>query len=272
MIPQAEKAKIPFISVAASKKINKPVKKYVFKTAQGDDVVIPRVVDYLKSQNLTKVAWLNVDNPYGSSGKEEFDALAKEAGIEIVSSEVFEATVNDAKPMLTRVKQKNPQAIVIWGTTQESAVVTKNIRELGIKIPIIESHGIGNKQFIQLAGQAANGVIFPVGRLLVADQVPANNKQKTVLDSYAKMFKEKYGYEPSTFGGHAWDAFEILVAAMKTAGDDPEKIREAIENGTKDFVGVTGSFTMSAEDHNGLKSDSLAIVEIKDGKWVLKEN
>jgi branched-chain amino acid transport system substrate-binding protein len=272
MIPQAEKAKIPFISVAASKNINKPVKKYVFKTAQGDDVVIPRVVDYLKAQNLTKVAWLNVDNPYGSSGKEEFDMLAKGSGIEIVSSEVFEATVNDAKPMLTRVKQKNPQAIVIWGTTQESAVVTKNIRELGIQVPIIESHGIGNKKFIELAGQAANGVIFPVGRLLVADQVPADSKQKTVLDSYAKMFKEKYGYEPSTFGGHAWDAFEILVTAMKTAGDDPEKIREAIENGTKDFVGVTGSFTMSAQDHNGLKSDSLAIIEIKDGKWVLKEN
>ncbi|MED0737790.1 ABC transporter substrate-binding protein [Aneurinibacillus thermoaerophilus] len=272
MIPQAEKAKIPFISVAASKNINKPVKKYVFKTAQGDDVVIPRVVEYLKSQNLTKVAWLSVDNPYGSSGKEEFVTLAKDAGIEIVSSEVFEATVNDAKPMLTRVKQKNPQAIVIWGTAQESAIVTKNVRELGIQVPIIESHGIGNKKFIELAGEAANGVIFPAGRLLVVDQVPADNKQKPVLEAYMKIFQEKYNYAPSTFGGHAWDAFEILIAAIKAAGDDPEKIRAAIETGTKDFTGITGTFNMSVEDHNGLQSDSLAIIEIKDGKWTLKDN
>lgn len=271
MIPQAEKSKIPFVSLAASKKVNKPVKKYVFKTAQGDDVVVPRVVDYLKANNLTKVAWLSVDNPFGSSGEEEFVELAKAAGIEIVSNEVFEATVNDAKPMLTRVKQANPQAIVIWGTAQESAIVTKNIREIGMAVPLVESHGIANKTFIQLAGPAANGVIFPAGRLLVADQVPADSKQKPILDSYTKLYNEKYNEAPSTFGGHAWDGFEILVNAMKTAGDDPEKIVTAIE-GTKDFVGTTGIFNMSAEDHNGLKSDSLAIIEIKDGKWTLKEN
>lgn len=271
MIPQVEKSRVPYISLAASKKVNKPVKKYVFKTAQGDDVVVPRVVEYLKANKLTKVAWLGVDNPFGSSGEEEFVALAKAAGIEIVSREVFEATVNDAKPMLTRVKQANPQAVVIWGTAQESAVVTKNVRELGMTMPIIESHGIANNKFIELAGPAANGVILPAGRLLVADQVPADSKQKPVLDSYNKLFTEKYSYSPGTFGGHASDAFEILVSALKTAGDDKEKIVTAME-GTKEFVGVTGTFNMSAEDHNGLKSDSLAIIEIKDGKWTLKEN
>ncbi|MFT9848103.1 ABC transporter substrate-binding protein [Aneurinibacillus sp. REN35] len=272
MIPQAEKAKIPFISVAASKNINKPVKKYVFKTAQGDDVVIPRIIDYLKKQNIKKVAWLSVDNPFGSSGKEEFDVLAKEAGIEIAISEVFEATVNDAKPMLTRVKQTNPETIIVWGTAQESAIVTKNIRELGIQAPVVESHGIGNKKFIELAKDAANGVVFPAGRLLVADQIPADSKQKPVLEAYAKMFKEKYNTEPSTFGGHAYDAFEILMAVIKSTGDDKEKIRAALETSTKEFTGVTGVFTMSEQEHNGLQADSLAMIEIKDGKWMLKEN
>ena len=117
MIPLAEKSKIPFISVAASKNINKPTKKFVFKTAQGDDVVVPAVIEYLKNHQLTKVAWLSVDNSFGSSGKEEFGASSKQAGIDTVISETFEATVNDAKPMLTRVKSANPQAIVIWGTT-----------------------------------------------------------------------------------------------------------------------------------------------------------
>nr|WP_226375406.1 ABC transporter substrate-binding protein [Effusibacillus dendaii] len=157
MIPLAEKSKIPFLSLAASKNINIPTKQFVFKTAQGDDVVVPRVVEYLKTHNLMKVAWLGVDNSFGSSGKEEFDALTKQAGIQTVISETFEATVNDAKPMLTRVKNANPQAIVIWGTTQESAVVTKNVRELGIDVPIVESHGIASSKFIELVGNAANG-------------------------------------------------------------------------------------------------------------------
>jgi branched-chain amino acid transport system substrate-binding protein len=271
MIPLVEKSKIPFISVAASKNINKPTKKYVFKTAQGDDVVIPAVIDYLKAHQLTKAAWLSVDNSFGSSGKEEFTGLSKQAGIDTVSSETFEATVNDAKPMLTRVKNANPQAIIIWGTTQESAVVTKNVRELGISVPIIESHGIASKQFIELAGNAANGVILPAGRLLVEDQLPDSNKQKKNLHEYATAFKDKFQYAPSTFGGHAWDAFEILASAIKTAGGDPGKIRDAIESGTKDFVGISGIFNMSAGNHNGLGADALTIVEIKDGNWKLKE-
>ena len=267
MIPLAEKAKVPFFSVAASKDINIPVKKYVFKMAQGDDIVAPRVVDYLKKNNLTNIAWLSVDNSFGSSGKQEFDKAAAAAGIRTVIADVFEATVNDAKPTLTRVKKENPQAIVVWGTTQESAVVTKNIRELGIQVPIIESHGIANTQFIDLAGDAANGVIFPAGRLLISDQLPDSDPQKKVLEDYKKQFKDKFGYEASTFGGHVWDAFHIIVEGVKKSGTDPEKLRDTFESNTKQFVGISGTFTLSADDHNGLKSDALSMIQIQDKKW-----
>ncbi|TCZ77758.1 ABC transporter substrate-binding protein [Paenibacillus albiflavus] len=271
IIPVAEKAKVPLIAVAASKNINNPTKTYVFKTAQGDDLVVPRVIDYLKANNLTNIAWLNVDNSFGSSALEEFKSLAPAAGIKAVIEDVFEPTVNDAKPMLTRVKNANPQAIIIWGTTQESAVVTKNVRELGITLPIIESHGIANSQFIDLAGDAANGVIFPAGSLLVSGQLGDDNAQKKVLEQYKKQFEDKYGYAASTFGGHVWDAFEIIKKAVETAGTDPGKLRDAIENETKDFVGVSGIFTMSAVNHNGLKPDALSMIEIKDKKWNLKK-
>lgn len=271
MIPMAEKAQVPFIALGASKNINIPVKEYVFKTAQGDDIVAPRVVDYLKKNNLTKVAWLSVDNSFGSSGTEEFNKAVAAAGIEVVIADVFEATVNDAKPMLTRVKKENPQAIVIWGTTQESAVVTKNIRELGMDVPIIESHGIGNSQFIELAGDAANGVVFPAGRLLVADQLPDSNQQKKVLVDFNNQFKDVVGYEASTFGGHAWDAFQIVVEAVKASGDDLSKLRDVIENNTKGFVGISGTFTFSADNHNGLESDSLSMLQIQDKTWKIIE-
>ncbi|ASS98286.1 MULTISPECIES: ABC transporter substrate-binding protein [Geobacillus] len=274
MIPQIEKAGIPYISLAASKQIVNPSdgssRHWTFKTAQGDNIVIQKLLGFLKEKGWTNVAWLNVANAYGTSGHEEFKHYAPEYGVKAVIEEEFEATVDDAKAMLTRVKKANPQAIIVWGTAQESAVVTKNIRQLGIESPIVESHGIGTKSFIDLAGEAANGVWFPAGRILVADQLPDSDPQKETLLKYKEQFEKAYGYAPTTFGGHAWDAFHLLVNAIKEGGTDKEKIRSALEN-TKKFIGISGVFHMSKDDHTGLDADSLVMVQIQDGKFVLAE-
>ncbi|VEF48047.1 extracellular ligand-binding receptor [Bacillus freudenreichii] len=270
MIPLAEKAQVPYISLAASKQINNPDDKspreWTFKTAQGDDVVIPKLLEYLEGKNLKKVAWLSVANSYGTSGHEEFEKLKGDYGIESVIEEEFEATVNDAKSMLTRVKKANPEAIIVWGTAQESAVVTKNIREIGLDVPIIESHGIGTKEFIELAGNAANGVIFPAGKLLVVDELDDSDPQKEELKKFKASYESKFDKTASTFGGHAYDGIYILLNALEEAGADKDKLREALES-TKGFVGISGVFNMEADDHNGLKSDSLTMIEIKEGEW-----
>lgn len=274
MIPLAEKAKVPYISLAASKQVNNPddnsPREWTYKTAQGDDVVIPKLLEYLEVNKLNKVAWLSVANSYGTSGHEEFEKLKDEYGIEAVIEEEFEATVNDAKSMLTRVKKADPQAIIVWGTAQESAVVTKNIREIGLDVPIIESHGIGTKEFIDLAGDSANGVIFPAGKLLVVDELDDSDPQKEELKKFKESYESKYDKAASTFGGHAYDAVHILLDALEEAGTDQEKLRDALEN-TEGFVGISGVFNMSADDHNGLKSDSLTMIEIKDGVWTKGE-
>ncbi len=275
MIPLIEKAGIPYISLAASKQIVNPSdgssRHWTFKTAQGDDIVIQKLLSFLKEKGWTSIAWLNVANAYGTSGHSEFAHYAPEYGVKAVIEEEFEATVDDAKAMLTRVKKANPQAIVVWGTAQESAVVTKNIRELGIDVPIIESHGVGTKSFIDLAGEAANGVILPAGRILVADQLPDSDPQKETLLTYKEQFEKTYNYEPTTFGGHAWDAFHLLMNAINEGKTDKENIREALEK-TTDFVGISGVFRMSKDDHTGLDADSLVMVQIQDGKFVLAED
>ncbi len=275
MIPLAEKAGVPFIAFGASVQINKPsdgsARNWTFKTSQGDDIVIPKLLEYLKSEGLTKVAWLGVANSYGTSGHEEFEKIAAEYGIEAIIEEEFEATVNDAKPMLTRVKKENPQAIIVWGTVQESAIVTKNIRELGIDIPIFASHGIGSKQFFELAGDAAKGVVFPGGKLLVAEQLDDSDKQKANIIKYKNDFEKEFNYESSTFGGHAWDAFFMLKEAIESAGTDPEDLRSALES-INDFAGISGVFNMTSDNHNGLASDALVMVKIDDdGEWIIAE-
>jgi branched-chain amino acid transport system substrate-binding protein len=173
--------------------------------------------------------------------------------------------------MLTKVKKENPQAIIVWGTAKESAVITKNIRELGMEMPIIESHGIGSKDFIELAGDAANGVIFPAGKLLVVDELAESDKQKSTLLKYKAAFEKTYNKEPSTFGGHTWDAFHILKIALEKSKGDKAKIRDELEK-TQSFIGISGEFNMTSDDHNGLGPDSLIMVKIDDdGKWSIGE-
>jgi branched-chain amino acid transport system substrate-binding protein len=168
-------------------------------------------------------------------------------------------------PQLTRVKAANPQAVVIWSVPPSASIATKNYRDLGITAPLFQSHGVGNKTYINLAGPAANGVIFPVGKLLVAEQLPDSDVQKTVLLAYAKAFEAKYGPR-NTFGGHAWDAVQLAFRAMEKAGANRAGIREAVEN-ARNFVGITGVFDFSPTDHNGLDRRAVTMVEIVDGQW-----
>ncbi|GGJ69402.1 branched-chain amino acid transport system substrate-binding protein [Anoxybacillus voinovskiensis] len=274
MLPIAMKAQIPFISAASSKQINAPddgaKRDWVFKVAQGDDVVMPKVLDFLTKKGWKKIAWLNVATSYGTSGHAEFQRLVKNYDLNVVIEDEFEATVNDAKAMLTRVKKENPDAIIVWGTVQETSVVVKNIRELGMNVPILGSNGLGSKQFIELAGDAANGVYFPAGKLPVIEQIPANDAQKEVITTYKKAFEEKFGYPASTFGGHAYDGFMMLTKAIEAKGTDPKAIKTFLEN-MKEFVGVTGIFKMSENDHNGLNTDSLVMIEIQNGQWKITE-
>ncbi|MCL5046318.1 MAG: ABC transporter substrate-binding protein [Actinobacteria bacterium] len=267
MVDTANQAKTLLFSNAASAKITSPVTPWVFKSAQNDAVVINKVIGYMKSKGYKKIAWMNQNDAYGESGRVEFEKQAKGAGLEIVAQEKFERSDTDMTPQLTRVKQKSPDAVLVWAIPPSASVVTKNYRDLGLKFPLIHSHGIGNKTFIDLAGPAADGVVFPIGRLLVAEGLSDGDQQKAKLLEYAKAYESKYGPR-STFGGHMHDSISMVLWALEKAGPDKAKIRDTLET-AKSWVGISGVFNMSNEDHNGLKEDALVMVEIKDGKWQL---
>jgi branched-chain amino acid transport system substrate-binding protein len=166
---------------------------------------------------------------------------------------------------LTRVKAANPQAVIVWSIPPSASIATKNFADLGVKAPLLQSHGVGNKMFIQLAGPAANGVVFPAGKLLVAEHLGDTDPQKAVLLAYAKEFEAKYGSR-NTFGGHAWDAVQIVARAMEKGGADRARVRAAIE-GIRNFVGITGVFDFSPSDHNGLDNRAVTMIQIVDGQW-----
>lgn len=266
-------AQIPNISCAASVKIVEPVaeRKWVFKTPQSDVLMGEAIVDYLVSQGITKVAIITVRNPFGASGKEQLEKLLPGAGVEIVANEEFGDQDPDTSVQLTKIKGTEAQAVVCWSTSEGGAVVTRNMKaDLQMEIPLIMSHGVANMAYINLSGEAANGVIFPCGKLLVANELPDSDPQKAMLVKYAADYKAKFNEEASTFGGHAWDSIHLIVNAMKKVGDDKIKIRDEIEN-TKNFVGTGGIFNFSPTDHNGLTKQGVVMVKIVDGKWTLAQ-
>jgi branched-chain amino acid transport system substrate-binding protein len=158
--------------------------------------------------------------------------------------------------------------LVIHATPAEGAPLTVQVRDLALEIPVLHNHGIGNQAFIDLAGDAAEGVLFPIGKLLVIDDLPADDPQKEVLDQYVADYTEfTNGSTPSTFGGHAWDSMQMAIMALEAVGPDAAAIRDYLE-GIQNFAGISGVFNLSDKDHNGIGKETLVLVQIKDGTWV----
>jgi branched-chain amino acid transport system substrate-binding protein len=266
----AEEGKTILISCAAAEVIVNPVAKYVFKTPQMDKHAVIKIFQQMKKMGISKIGVLSSNTGFGKAGKEQIEKLAPESGITIVISEVYDKAATDLTAEVTKLKAANVQALVNWSIEPAQSIVIKNARQIGLTIPIFQSHGFGNINYVKGAGPAAEGVIFPAGRLLVADSLSDKNPQKSLLLSYKKNYEAKFKEDVSTFGGHAYDAFIVLEAGIKAAGADKEKVRTAIEN-LKGLVGTAGIFNFSPADHNGLDLNAFEMLTVKDGKFTVLE-
>jgi branched-chain amino acid transport system substrate-binding protein len=265
----AEEAKMILLSCAAAEVIVNPVAKYVFKTPQMDKHAVIKIFEQMKTMKLTKAGVLSSNTGFGKAGKEQIEKLAAEHGIQIVANEVYDSKATDLTAEVTKVKAAGAEAIINWSIEPAQSIVIKNARQIGFKGSIFQSHGFGNIKYVEAAGEAAEGVIFPAGRLLVADVLPKNHPQKAVLTKYKKDYESKYKEDASTFGGHAYDAMVILTKAIEKAGKaDKEAVRNAIE-GLKGVVGTGGVFNFSAQDHNGLDINAFEMLTVKKGKFVV---
>ena len=270
MIPVFEEAQIPLISLAGAIQIVEPVRKWVFKTPHTDKMACQKIFADLKQRNLTTIALISGTDAFGKSMRDQCVAVAPQAGISIAHEESYGPRDSDMTPQLTNIKGKpGVQAVVNPGFGQGPAIVTRNYRQLGITLPLYQSHGVASKQFIDLAGPAADGVRLPAAALLVAEKLPGNDPQKPVVVSYTDNYQQKTGQPVSTFGGHAYDGLMVFVEAAKRAGSfEQAKVRDEIEK-TKNFIGTGGIVNMSPNDHLGLDLSAFRMLEIKGGDWTL---
>src|SRR4030042_667752 len=284
-----EKAQIPMVSMAAASQIVTPADEYkrivgspnaafevpkvqrpwIFKTPQTDTLAVEAIYAYMKKKGISKVGIITVSDGFGSSGQAELRRLAKKYGITLVADEVYGPKDSDMSAQLTRIRAAGAYAAINWSVGPVQAIVTKNWKALAMSIPLFQSHGFGSKQYITLAGGAAEGVICPLGRLVVWEQLTKNHPQYAILSKYAQEYDKQFKAEGSTFGGHGYDAIYMVVDAMKKVGTDKTKIRDYLENTIKNWPGTGGIFNMSPADHTGLDHTAFQMITVFNGDWVI---
>lgn len=267
-----KRAGVPQVSMAGGTVITNPVESLVFATPWSNTIVAPYTLDALKADGLTKVALISDSGGFGKDGRAVFTEAAKKAGVEIVSDQTFNPGDADMTAQLTNIKSSQAQALVMWSAGKEASTVLKNANSLGLTIPVYGSHGNARREFIDGSGEAADGVKFAAGKILVPEAYGEGSEAYQVGTDFVQRYEEQFGNAPSTFAGHAYDALYLIVEAARRIDGDitPDALRAEIEK-TDGFVGIGGTFKMSPEDHNGLSVNDLTMYEIRDGAWVFAE-
>ena len=270
VVPLVEAAGMPFISLAGAVVIIEPVKKWVFKTPHTDRMACEKIFIDMRARGLTKAALISGAGGFDRSMRAECLKVAGKHGVEIVADETYAAGDTDMTAQLSKIKNTlGVQAVLNAGFGQGPAIVTKNYRQLAIGAPLYQSHGVASKQYVKLAGDAANGVRLPAAALLVADTLPDADPQKTVVTAYKNEYENRFKQEVSTFGGHAYDGLMLVLEAMRRAGTtDKGKVRDALES-IRGYVGTGGVVNMSAQDHMGLDLSAFRMLEVRNGDWAL---
>jgi branched-chain amino acid transport system substrate-binding protein len=266
-VPLVEEAQVPFISLAGAVVIIEPTKKWVFKTPHTDRMACEKIFVDLQARKLSKVAMISGAGGFDKSMRGECLKVASKYGIEFVADETYGAADTDMTAQLTKIRASNAQAVLNAGFGQGPALVTRNYRQVGLTLPLYQSHGVASKDYVKLSGPAADGVRLPAAALLVPDLLAASDPQKAVVTAYKRDYEARFKSDVSTFGGHAYDGLLLAVNAIKRAGStDKAKVRDAIE-ATKGYVGTAGVVNMSASDHMGLDLSAFVMLEVKGGDW-----
>ena len=267
-----ERAGIPQVSMAGGSVITDELSEWVFQTPWPNRVVIPFVLKQMAAAGLTEVALLSDTGGYGVDGRDIILAQAASAGVTIVADQTFNAGDTDMTAQLTAVRATDPDAVLVWNAGKEAAIVARNMRQLNMVQPMFGGSGIARVEFIDGAGEAAEGVRLGTGKILVPEAFGVGSEQYTIATDFIARYTDAYGAAPDIFAGHAYDAIWLIADALGRIDGEvtPAALRDALE-ATDGYVSVGGIFTYSPDDHNGLSEKDMVLYVIEDGAWKLDQ-
>jgi branched-chain amino acid transport system substrate-binding protein len=280
MVDVVADAEVPMISMAASARIVNPANpktKWVYKTPQSDALMADAIAINMKAKGVKTMGYIGFADGYGDGWLAEMKESAKTAGIEVVAVEKYNRTDASVAGQVLKLVAAKPEAILIAAAGTPGATPQKELVARGYKGLIYQTHGVANPDFLRVVGKDGEGTILPIGPMLVFEQLPDSNPLKKTAADYITKYEAKYGKDSrTTFGGHAWDAYLLLQAAipdaLKKAKPGTKEFRAALRDAlesSREVVATHGVYKMSPQDHNGLDNRARTMIKIENGKWVL---
>jgi ABC-type branched-subunit amino acid transport system substrate-binding protein len=201
---------------------------------------------------------MRVNSRYGRVGILHFNRSATRVGYPIIIEERFNDGETDFKNQLEHIKKTSPDAIVLWANAKESALILKQIRDLGMKQPVYGSDRMVNPEFLEISGSLAEGVVT------TCQYNPDANDPK--LKAFKTNYLKRFGQEPDVFAAHAYDGTNMLIEAIRKVGLNRVLIRDILTDMKtfQGYQGVTGKVIFDATWNN---IRPIFIAEVINGKF-----
>ena len=250
---------------------------WIFYTPQNFNQMAIAIAAHMAANNVRTIGFIGYADPYGQLWLKAIQGAAEAKGIKIVASEAYQRADTSVTGQALKLIAANPDAILIAGSGTPAVLPQSTLIERGYKGKFYQTHGIANRDFLRVGGKNVEGTIFPVGPMLLAEQLPDSHPSKRPALEYIKLYEAANGANSrSTFGGHGWDAFLLLNRAVPEAlkkakpgtAEFRVALRDALEN-VKELPAVHGVFNMSAKDHNGFDGRAAIMATVENGDWKL---
>ena len=270
----AERERITNIIICPSNPMVRALKqRWSFNIAHNDIIVSQKLLDLCLARGYKKVLVFHASHPLAQSLAEYFKRFGEEKGMKvIISKETHKPTDIDMTPQLIKLKpiieRENVDAFYASTAGPPGPIICKNMRTLGIKIPILGTHAFGFGFIIQLGGEAMEGVEFGAGKTVVPYQLDENDPVRPIVIDLDKRMKARYGVGADQIAGHAHDTVLLIHGALKRCQGKVTRaeFRDALEN-TKGLKASMGIYNYSPTDHDGLTKRDLVFIRIEGGKF-----
>ena len=250
---------------------------WVFITPQNFNQMAIAIAAHMAANNVKTIGFIGYADPYGQLWLKAIQAAAEAKSIKITATEAYQRNDTSVTGQALKLIATNPDAILIAGSGTPAVLPQATLIERGYKGKFYQTHGIANRDFLRVGGKNVEGTIFPVGPMLLAEQLADSHPSKKPALEYIKLYEAAHGANSrSTFGGHGWDAYLLLNRAVPEAlkkakpgtAEFRAALRDALEN-VKELPAVHGVFNMSAKDHNGFDARAAIMATVENGDWKL---
>jgi branched-chain amino acid transport system substrate-binding protein len=265
--PVANEKKMPTISLGAADEQVVPVTPYMWMTAPLSSQVARACLDYLKTQNMTKLAMLtDTKNAYAVSGHDAMKKILDGSGVQLIADESFETSQTNFGPQFAKLSDARPDMLLVWATGAPPVVITKGWADLNTRIPLMMTAAEASPLYVQPAGTAAEGVFVQASLGVIGQSLPASNKFKKLIDDFAGPFQQANNYYPPQF---AWDgmlATTFMIDAITRKGASSEQIKDGLDS--VDLDTPQGHYTYTPQKHSGMPDSTNLMTVIKGGQFV----